>query len=152
MSNYPVALPLDDDGFLRRECPHCLQEFKWHHGPTADQPGHEADPPVYFCPRCGVSAAPDQWWTKGQLAFMQEYVAGPALREAAEGIEKAFRGSRGVTFKPGHFDEPEPPPALHEPDDMIILAPPCHPWEPVKVPEDVLSRVYCLICGEPFAV
>jgi hypothetical protein len=151
MGSYSVQLPLDDDGFLRRECPHCLQEFKWYHGSAADQPEGEADPPAYYCPRCGVSAAPDRWWTQDQLAFMQEYVAGPALREVTDEIEKAFRGVRGVTFKRGHLDEPEPPSALHEPNDMIILAPPCHPWEPVKVPEDATAPAYCLLCGKAFA-
>lgn len=28
VGTYSVQLPLDNDGFLRRECPHCLQEFK----------------------------------------------------------------------------------------------------------------------------
>ncbi len=151
MGSYSVQLPLDDDGFLRRECPHCLQEFKWHHGPTAGRPEGEADPPVYYCPRCGVSAKPDQWWTEEQLTFIQESAAGPALRELSDELGKAFRGVKGVTYKPSHDDEPEPPAALHEPNDMVILAPPCHPWEPVKVPEEATARAYSLICGEPFA-
>lgn len=150
MSSYSVQLPLDDDGFLRRECPHCDQEFKWFHGPTAERPEGEADPPVYYCPRCGVSAAPDQWWTEEQLAFIQEYAAAPVLRELSDEVEKAFRGVKGLSFRRGQLDEPEPPAALHEPNDMIILAPPCHPWEPVKVPEEATARVHCLICGEPF--
>ena len=33
---------------------------------------------------------------------------------------------------------------------MIILAPPCHPWEPVKVSEEAIARIHCLICGAPF--
>jgi hypothetical protein len=150
MSSYSVQLPLDDDGFLRRECPHCDQNFKWFHGPTAERPEGEADPPVYYCPRCGVSAAPDQWWTEEQLAFIQEYAAAPVLRELSDEVEKAFRGVKGLTFTRGQADEPEPPAALHEPNDMIILGPPCHPWEPVKVPEEATARVHCLICGEPF--
>lgn len=152
MGTYSVQFPLDDDGFLRRECPHCLQQFKWHHGPTADRPeGGEADPAVYYCPRCGASAAHDRWWTQEHLAFMEESVAGPALCEAADEIEKTFRGIKGLTYKSGQLDQPEPPAALHEPNDMTILAPPCHPWEPLKVPEEATARVYCLICGEPFA-
>jgi hypothetical protein len=150
MSTYSVQLPLDDDGFLRRECPHCDQEFKWFHGPTAERPEGEPDPPVYYCPRCGVSGAPDQWWTEEHLAFIQEYAAAPVLRELSDEVEKAFRGVKGLSFRRGQLDEPEPPAALHEPNDMIILAPPCHPWEPVKVPEETTARVHCLICGEPF--
>ena len=32
-----IELPLDS-GFLRRECPNCQLEFKWHHGPTETTP------------------------------------------------------------------------------------------------------------------
>jgi hypothetical protein len=151
MSSYSVQLPLDDDGFLRRECPHCFQEFKWHHGPTVDRPEGEVDPPVYYCPRCGASSVPDQWWTQEQLAFIEESATGPVLSELSDELEKAFRSVKGMTYKPSHDDEPEPPPALHEPNDMVILAPPCHSWEPVKVPENAAARVHCLVCGEPFA-
>jgi len=146
-----VQLPVDDDGFLRRECPDCLQEFKWHQGPTGDRPEGEADLVVCYCPRCGASAAPDQWWTQEQLAFIRESVSGHALREASDELEKMFQGVKGLTYKRGHLDEPEPPQALHEPNDMVILAAPCHPWEPVKVPEEATAQVHCLICGEPFA-
>jgi hypothetical protein len=27
----PMSLPLDGDGFLRRECPKCERQFKWLH-------------------------------------------------------------------------------------------------------------------------
>ena len=94
-----VQLPLDDDGFLRRECPHCLQQFKWHQGPTADRPDDETDPPVYYCPRCGGSAKPDQWWTEAQLTFIQESIAGPALGELSDEMEKAFQGVKGLTYR-----------------------------------------------------
>ena len=63
-----VALPKDTDGFLRRECPSCEQEFKWF--------GHEEDDsdadPVsqYFCPLCGTPAGNDEWWTTAQVEFM----------------------------------------------------------------------------------
>jgi hypothetical protein len=66
-------------------------------------------------------------------------------------IEQALRGAKGWTYKPSDADEPATPAALREPNDMIILAPPCHSWEPVKVPEEATGRVYCLVCGEPFA-
>lgn len=40
---------------------------------------------------------------------------------------------------------------LHEPDDMVIVEPPCHPEEPVKVPDDAQAPFHCLDCGTPFA-
>jgi ribosomal protein S27E len=151
MGTYSVQLPLDDDGFLRRECPNCLKEFKWYYGPTSGQPEGEADPPVYYCPLCGASAAPDQWWTQEQLVFMADSAVGPALREVSEQLENGFRGLKGLTYRRGQIDEPEPPTALHEPNDMTMVAPPCHSREPVKVPEEATTRVYCLMCGEAFA-
>jgi hypothetical protein len=30
--------------------------------------------------------------------------------------------------------------------------PPCHPWEPVKIPEQHGGQLHCLICGSPYAV
>jgi hypothetical protein len=152
MSSFSIQLPLDNDGFLRRECPQCSQQFKWHHGPTTERPSGEVDPPVYFCPRCGASAAPDQWFTQEQITYIDEAIAGPALREASNAIENAFRGIKGVTVKRDLSDEPEPPAALQEPNDMVIVAPPCHPWEPIKVPEGATGEVHCLICGAAFAV
>jgi hypothetical protein len=151
MGTYSVPIPLDDDGFLRRECPHCHQEFKWHDGPTADRPEGQVDPAVYHCPRCGVSAGPDEWSTQEQDVYVEQLLMGHGFREASDILEQAFRGAKGWTYKPSDADEPEPPAALHEPNDMIILAPPCHPWEPVKVPDGATARVYCLVCGEPFA-
>ena len=151
MGTYSVPIPLDGDGFLRRECPHCHEEFKWHNGPTADRPEGQVDPAVYHCPRCGVPAGPDEWSTHEQDAYMEQLAIGHGFREASDMIEQALRGAKSWTYKPSDADEPTPPAALHEPNDMIILASPCHTWEPVKVPEEATGRVYCLVCGEPFA-
>ena len=50
--DFQVSLPLDSDGFLRRECPHCMQEFKWHHGP-ANEEAETANEPA----ACGSDAS-----------------------------------------------------------------------------------------------
>jgi ribosomal protein S27AE len=151
MGTYSVQLPLDNDGFLRRQCPHCGLEFKWHNGPTADKPPGQIDPAVYYCPRCGVSAQHGDWFTQEQTNFIEESLSGHAFREATDTLQEMFRGVKGLTYKPSYDDEPLPPGTLHEPNDMIIVTPPCHPWEPVKVPEAATARSYCLICGHPFA-
>jgi hypothetical protein len=62
-------------------------------------------------------------------------------------------GKKGITFKANpefSLDIPTPEP-LVEPDDMVIVEPPCHQNEPLKVPEEATSRIYCLICGSAFA-
>jgi hypothetical protein len=149
--SFSVSLPLDDDGFLRRECPSCEREFKWHDGPTEDRPEGEVDPPVYWCPLCGESAGPDSWWAQAQLQYIQDS-AMPHVHEAiGRELTKAFRGQRGISFKSTAGDLPVPD-ALHEPNDMVIVHPPCHPWEPVKIPEQHGGQLHCLICGSPYAV
>lgn len=145
-----VSLPLDADGFLRRECPVCEHEFKWF---SHDERYPEAEPvEQYFCPLCGAAAGVDEWWTPAQLEFAQGS-AGPDLdRVVQDAVADAFKGIKGVTIKPGRdltLDIPTPEP-LSEPNDMVIVEPPCHPNEPVKVPESATDRIYCLICGSPF--
>ncbi len=61
-----MSMPLDSDGFLRRECPTCEREFKWYY--TSEEQGDAA--PIadggYFCPYCGVQAESNTWLTQAQ--------------------------------------------------------------------------------------
>lgn len=146
-----MSVPLDSDGYLRRECPTCEQQFKW-------RPSDDTDPDVepvdqYFCPLCGVPAGLGSWWTPEQLDHAQAAVMPEAMRAITETLDDAFKSSKHVKFKKSSDtgrDLPTPN-VLHEPDDMIIVEPPCHPSEPVKVPEQATGRVHCLICGEPYS-
>jgi len=142
----PVSLPLDSDGFLRRECPTCEREFKWFNQEEGDADAVNQ----YFCPLCGVASPTDSWWTTAQLEYVQG-VSGPAIDQFAQDIlADAFKG---MSFKPNRSFSfgIEAPDALAEPDDMMIVEPPCHPSEPIKVPEEDAARVYCLICGTLFS-
>ncbi|WP_166880036.1 hypothetical protein [Salinibacterium sp. ZJ450] len=146
----PISLPLDSDGFLRRECPNCELEFKWHHGKTPDAPEDFVYPPVYWCPRCGRSAGHDSWWTPEQLDYARAAAMGPMLDQLDDELAGATRGSKHLSIKLSS-ERPEIPDPMVEPDDMIALQPPCHPWEPVKVPENSAQPHFCLVCGEAFA-
>ena len=150
MMSYSMPLPLDD-GFIRRECPHCERQFKWHEGPTPERPSDVVDPAVYWCPYCGKTAPPSEWWTAEQLAFATESMSAVAMREIADELSKSIRPGSPLKISVSG-DEPEPPPALQEPADMIPVQPPCHPWEPIKIAEDWSEPIHCLICGEVFAL
>ena len=154
MSGIDVSLPLDVDGFLRRECPNCEQEFKWHHGKTVDAPEDFVYPDVYWCPRCGKSAGHDAWWTPLQLEYVHEASAGAIHDQVTDILKDAVTMPRKslIKMEVKSGDRPDAPDALVEPDDMNIIASPCHPWEPVKVPDDSTAPYYCLVCGEPYAV
>ncbi|MBO3674013.1 hypothetical protein [Streptomyces sp. NEAU-YJ-81] len=150
-----LTLPLDHDGFLRRECPHCVRQFKWHHGPANEEAEGQPAPAAYHCPLCGQPAGMDSWWTQEQLEYAQGTAIPAATREIEQELRDAFKGASSkhlrFDFK-GGIDTPDVPAPLTEPDDMVIVTSPCHSYEPVKVPEDASGPHHCLVCGQAFAV
>lgn len=147
----PIELPLDSDGFLRRECPHCEKEFKWFNGRSSETPSDYVDPPVYWCPLCGRSSSHDSWFTQAQIEYSQAAAMGPAFELIQQELKDEFRRNKYFKFE-GFSDRPDEPDPLVETDDMEIIQPPCHPWEPVKVPEEGQASYYCLACGQNYAV
>jgi len=61
-----ISIPLDDKGYIGRECPECEQYFKITLGTGI----MEGDPPCR-CPYCGHSAAQDQFFTQAQIEYAQ---------------------------------------------------------------------------------
>ncbi len=145
-----MEIPVDSDGFLRRECPTCEREFKWL--PAAED--DDAVSPLdggYFCPYCGVQAPDDAWSTKAQLALARDItqaeVVEPMLSKFADDIARTFQRA-GMTTRSAprrQLGEPEP---LTEADDMTRVDFTCHPSEPLKVLDDWREPVRCLICGQ----
>lgn len=143
----PVSLPLDNDGFLRRECPNCEREFKWFNQADDDSDIELAS--QYFCPRCGDPADTDAWWTPAQLEYSHESAGGAIEEAVTEAVDGMFKGLKLQPNRSFSLDLGTPDP-LTEQDDMVIVEPPCHAQEPLKVPEDATGKIFCLICGTPF--
>ena len=148
-----ISLPLDTEGFLRRECPTCEREFKWL--PSREQePASESVPESgYHCPYCAIQAPVGAWWTKPQLTFMnttlsKEFIE-PRLRDLERSLQDMARRSRGLVSVRVESDEPAEMSPLVEMDDMRRIDFECHPSEPVKVLDDWNRPVHCLICGGP---
>ena len=142
-----ISIPTDASGFIRRECPTCEREFKWFVGETEDRPSDFLEAENYYCPYCGVPSGTDTWWTQAQLEYAQAAAMGPLSAQ----LEREFRrglGS-GFTFKAGTHNVPD---LLVDPDDMIMVEPPCHPFEPLKIDEDWAEPLHCLVCGSRFRV
>ena len=150
-----VSLPLDADGFLRRECPHCERQFKWWHTPSS--PESETLPSAveaYFCPYCHEPASPTAWWTKEQLEFSRlmafAEVSGPRLRGFKGDLDSLSRSSfLQLDVKLPSLSRPDP---LFEPNDMVRVECPCHLDEPIKVDDSWEQDVACLVCGITYQV
>ncbi|OMC05922.1 hypothetical protein A5734_06625 [Mycolicibacterium fortuitum] len=136
-----VPIPTDADGYLRRECPTCGAQFKWHHGPANDETHTDSAATQYYCPLCGRSAHVDSWWTQEQIEYAQESAMPSVLQQLEHEI-----AAISIT------DLPALPPEMVEPNDMQIVASPCHDYEPVKIPDGHNGPVHCLVCGMQFAV
>jgi hypothetical protein len=145
-----LSLPLDSDGFLRRECPTCEREFKWFPSSDDDEPGPAPDG-GYFCPYCGIQAPEGQWFTKAQVELAENLVAthvvGPMLKDFVREVNRVG-GRAGVVSVTGEYEAPDEIEPLTEADDMKRVDFHCHPVEPVKVLDDWDGPVNCLVCGE----
>jgi hypothetical protein len=94
-----MSLPLDSDGgFLQRECPTCERELKWlpSPDPEADEAvvtetdGAEA-PESCYCPYCAVTAPPDAWQTKAQIAVMEETARRELVDPELDKLERSIK-------------------------------------------------------------
>jgi hypothetical protein len=150
-----VSLPLDGDGFLRRECPTCQREFKWLS--AGDEQAEAESTPVpeggYWCPYCAIQAPPDAWWTPAQLEIVNSAISKEMIEPELESFERSVKSA---AKRSGGFIEisverdamPEADP-LVETDDMRHVEFACHPEEPIKVLDNWAGDVHCLICGTP---
>ena len=150
----PMSLPLDADGFLRRECPNCERQFKWWPTPPSEDgydEGTREAVEAYVCPYCYEPTDPNAWWTKEQLEYAQQLAAAEVLGPPLHRLKSRNRQSRGIRFDVSlpSLSSPEP---LTEPDDMVRVDVPCHPEEPIKIDEDWEQEVACLVCGIRYPV
>lgn len=135
-----VSVPVDSDGFLRRECPTCEREFKWL--PSDDEDSSEQpDPGGYFCPYCGVQAPTGDWLTQAQAEYLRAIAIRRVVDPKLDELERS-----GLKMKRSRSEEPA---ELTEDDDMRRIDFACHPGEPLKVLEEWEQPVLCLICGTP---
>lgn len=147
-----TSIPLDSDGFLRRECPTCEREFKWL-SDAGDDESAEAPDGGYFCPYCAIQAPPDSWFTQAQLELAESVVAtevvGPMLKDFTRDINRIGHHSGGMFSVSASFDAPDEMDPLTEADNMTRVDFACHPAEPIKVLDDWDGQTHCLICGKP---
>lgn len=141
-----MTVPLDRDGFLRRDCPTCEREFKWLPS-EGETEGSTPDTAGYYCPYCGVQAK-EGWFTKAQVGLARATVVQQVVDPMLDDFTRKLQSSGSGIFKMSSSHEPSPePPKLSEPDDMRRVDFPCHPTEPIKVLDDWTCSAHCLICG-----
>jgi len=142
-----VPVPLDDDGFLRRECPACGREFKWFYSEDSEPVPTDG----YACPYCAQTADADSWFTQAQIDVVHDAVGREIVDPMLDEFGREMRhASRGSFVQVDVTSSPRPPrPQLTEPNDMTRVDPSCHPKEPIKVLENWTDTVHCIVCAAP---
>lgn len=171
-----VSFPLDDDGFLRRECPLCNRQFKVKptsaelHSETertahallakqSDSSSEEErgdEPRDRWCPYCGQQASVTSWWTQEQVEYLTVFARNIMARLVNEHFIRPMKRSFGsgqcgglvsIEFKGDEMEEQEPWIAP-EPNDMARFPLPCCERE-LKVEGDADAPIHCFFCGFP---
>jgi len=169
-----LPFPLDDDGFLRRECPFCRKEFKvlLEKEELTDlaqkgidsfmiEPEEEAvdldesarSETEFTCPYCGQRAPSDSWWTQEQRAYvsivakniMAQIVNENLIRPLKRTIRKPGSGMVSIRFEGKELEQQEPW-ISPEVNDMEIFDLPCCQRK-IKIVGNWKNAVYCFFCG-----
>lgn len=177
MIEMSLSFPLDDDGFLRRECPLCCREFKVlleeneltslaqeglgsymleTHEEATDANEEEEAELAFTCPYCGQEAIRDSWWTQEQLAYVgvvaQNIIAQIVNEQLIRPLKRMSRrhspGLVTLQFKGNEMQQQEPWMSPEVNDMKIFDLPCCH--RKIKVDENWSSTVHCFFCGFPY--
>jgi len=158
-----ILLPLDRDGFVRRECPACHRIFKVRSTPldgwlvyrrlmsrVPHSNAEETARPMgtRFCPYCAAPAEDDAWFTAEQRSFLDKRADAFGLEvrfEQLSHVERTLSVNPSPTFLPMRPERPDAA-LLPEPDDMRRVPLLCC-REEIKVLESWLGTVHCFLCG-----
>jgi hypothetical protein len=139
-----IEIPVDDDGFVPRQCPACRKRFKAR--PTRD--GSDAP---RFCPYCRFEPGGDAWqpwFTDTQRSHFDEVTEARA-RDVVARILRISSGAPPSAFPPHATScesAPREPLSASMPDSRLT----CRICRSTVKHDDSTSSVYCIACGERF--
>ena len=164
-----ASVPLDDDRYLRRECPHCIREFKIKLSEeeltsyldkhiasfltdevVTDEDADETK--EFYCPYCKQTAPNTHWWTQEQLSYLEIFGKNILAKIVNENLIKPLKRTRtrkndfiSITFDAKEMVY-EDPWISEEINDMVLFDLPCC-GESIKIQEGLQEDVCCYYCG-----
>jgi len=171
-----IPLPLDEEGFLRRECPFCHKEFKILFekqglanllqksvdsfiaelkGKKANLSENSKSENEFICPYCGQRAPSNDWWTREQASYIHNIFKNIIAKAVNENLINSFKESFqsfrsdavSIKFEGKEMEQHEPR-ISPEINDMKIFDLPCCQRK-IKIEENWHNKVYCFFCGFP---
>lgn len=157
-------LPVDLDGFVRRECPSCRREFKTRPSPHdgaamqrvligalthANGDEVEAQPPVRACPYCGHQGPGEEWiWAafRKELEQIASAYAEHVRYEQLMHVPRTLAHNPGPTFVPV-TPRPLPPRLRGDPLGHFLRLELLCCGEEIKVRPADAEHLICPHCG-----
>ena len=136
-----MRIPLDADGYLRRECPNCERDFKRVVRKVSDAERSWRSPEGLFCPYCGLQSTSNTWLTKAQIEYTKKVLAEMVARE------RTRKGLKTLLPLPLHGSSRLTHGELTESNDMRIVRSPCHSEAAIKVSDLWVGDLRCTVCG-----
>jgi hypothetical protein len=151
---HTLALRVDLEGFLARECPSCSRQFKLRvvdrfsvnpDAPTLNE-GSPSEAATGHCPLCHEIVVGGNWRTHAQQQFIRNCIVDAVTKVYSSRFLSASMGSRALVelngFPLGAVSE-----APREQNQMSLVILPCHENYPLKIPSDWTDDVSCFLCG-----
>jgi hypothetical protein len=145
---------------MSRECPECEGRFKVEVDDEADDDGsHPSDEEALataegmqrWCPLCHALVEGNKWWTSEQIEYAASAISAALQSKVQDMFEDTARQSRLVLeFRRGAVPAIPAPP--EETDGMLMVIPPCHEDDRLKVPDDWTADVACHRCGVRYPI
>jgi hypothetical protein len=136
-----MRIPLDADGYLRRECPNCERDFKRLVRKVSEAELSRRSSSELFCPYCGLRSPSNTWLTKAQIEYTKKVLAELVARE------RTRRGVKTLLLLPFPGSSRLTNGELSEANDMKVVRPPCHSEYAIKVSDLWIGDLHCAVCG-----
>jgi len=170
-----ISVPLDDENFLRRECPFCGREFKIEiskedltnlaqaklDGFLAEENKDDIieedrlnnDEALNFCPYCGQEAHKSDWWTKEQLSYIRIFAENIMIdmvnTKLIRPLKNRYSGNKSDFFsfkiEAKEMRKKEPWISPEENDMKVFKLPCCQ--SSIKINDKWDKDIYCFYCG-----
>lgn len=133
-----VSVPLDEDGYLVFQCPHCEDRYK-----LLPAEFEEDDVINVFCPYCGLQAELNESFTPEVVAAIQQIAMNRVSQLFEDAMREVARSSKGTMDVQVQSDEKDAPELIESDKQLHVHVFDCCGRSAKLRAVDSMSIVYC---------
>lgn len=144
--NIKFNIPIDNEGFITLNCPHCNFAFKLEFSIANDE-----NVIILYCPSCGLSSYPNNFIPLKILKHAETLISNEMkniLNDFTDNLEKTFKKNKYVSFKKNkNFKIEIPEPLFETNHELETLELNCCNSKVKALKANILTGIYCPYCG-----